>query len=116
LQSKQTNQLLEELDAQVEKQRRANAKRIDEYRREMQKKEDRRDFDLYDPERLRKDPPLRVNDEDPTLGVASLKRFEGEDLSQKERLKLQKEQMRLWVQEQMYEKEQLNRRIEEEQR
>ena len=94
------------MDEQVEKLKREEAMQLAAFRREFQKVEDRRDFDLIDPLSKRKEPPCRVGDDDPRIGIASLQRFEGEDLGHPSRRKLQNEQMRVWIQEQMYEKRQ----------
>lgn len=39
-----------------------------------QKAEDRRDFDLYDPDGKKKDLPARISDNDPRLTVSSAQR------------------------------------------
>lgn len=70
-----------------------------------QRIEDRRDYDLYDPETLKKSLPSRVDDDDPSLGPASAQKFEGEDRNLRERLKVQREQMRWWIQRQKEERE-----------
>ena len=36
-----------------------------------------REFDLYDPDYLKKDKPARVSDDDPRCGIASLQKFDG---------------------------------------
>ena len=38
---------------------------LTEYRKEHQRQQDRREFDLYDPDSKKKDSPARVSDEDP---------------------------------------------------
>lgn len=53
--------------------------------RQTQKKEETREFDLNDPEGLRKDRPAREGDDDPRCGPASLQKFDGEDLQKAER-------------------------------
>ena len=54
-------------------ERRKINKEIDSFRRFHQRAEDRRDYDLYDPEALKKSLPTRVDDngDDPNLGAAS---------------------------------------------
>jgi hypothetical protein len=46
---------------------------VESFRRAHQRAEDRRDYDLYDPEALKKSLPPRVDDngDDPRLGAAS---------------------------------------------
>lgn len=69
-------------------------KELNTFRSEHQRPEDTREWDLNDPDYLKKDKPARVSDDDPRCGVASLQKFLGEDLASKERRKLQEEQMR----------------------
>lgn len=64
------------------------------FRMEHQRPEDTREWDLNDPDYLKKDKPARVSDDDPRCGVASLQKFMGEDLNSKSRNKLQQEQLR----------------------
>lgn len=52
-------------------ERRRINKEIEHFRRVHQRIEDRRDYDLYDPETLKKSLPSRVDDDDPSLGPAS---------------------------------------------
>merc|ERR1711976_1145797 len=66
----------------------------------------RREFDLYDPDYLKKDKPARVTDDDPRCGISSLQKFDGEDLNNKARTKFQNEQLREWSASQAREKEQ----------
>ena len=69
-------------------------KAVNEFRQSYQQQYDRREFDLNDPDSLKKDKPARVSDDDPRCGVASLQKFVGEDLNGKAREKLQQEQAR----------------------
>ncbi|ELT90866.1 hypothetical protein CAPTEDRAFT_184043 [Capitella teleta] len=81
-------------------------KAMNEFRMLHQQPDSRREFDLYDPDYLKKDKPARVSDQDPRCGIASLQKFEGEDLNSKARKKYQAEQTREWAEQQMREKEQ----------
>ena len=54
------------------------------------------EWDLNDPDYLRKDVPARVSDDDPRCGIASLQKFQGEDLNARARNQYQKEQLREW--------------------
>lgn len=48
---------------------------IEAFRRLHQRREDRRDYDLYDPGALRTSLPCRVGDDDPRLGLASAQKY-----------------------------------------
>lgn len=80
--------------------RRAMEKADLEFRATQQLAATRREFDLNDPDVLKKATLTREGDEDPRLGVSSLQMFQGEDLASKERKRLQAEQQRQWLQEQ----------------
>lgn len=54
------------------------------------------EWDLNDPDYLKKDMPARVSDDDPRCGLASLQKFQGEDLNSRARAKYQQEQLREW--------------------
>jgi len=54
------------------------------------------EWDLNDPDYLKKDMPGRVSDDDPRCGLASLQKFQGEDLNSRARAKYQQEQLREW--------------------
>lgn len=83
-------------------------KSVNEFRQKHQRPEDRREFDIYDPEGKKKDKPARVSDDDPRCGVSSMQKFLGEDLNEDARKKLQQEQHREWIKQQMNEKAQEN--------
>jgi len=69
---------------------------VNEYRKNEQKFEDRREFDLNDPNALRNSKPTRDGDDDPNVTVSSIQKFQGEDLHAAERAKLQQAQLRAW--------------------
>ncbi|XP_062426780.1 RIB43A-like with coiled-coils protein 2 [Rhea pennata] len=71
-------------------------KAIGEFRKNFQKPETRREFDLSDPEALKKDTPARLSDSDPRCTVSGLQKFMGEDLNYAQRMIFQKEQLREW--------------------
>lgn len=79
-------------------------KQLNKFRLEQQTVGSRREFDIYDPQSKKKDQPARVGDDDPRCHVSGLQLFQGEDLSEKERKKLQQEQMREWIKQQLQEK------------
>merc|ERR1719401_3076857 len=66
--------------------------------------EQRREFDLNDPNAIRKAPPMRIDDNDPRCGPASMQQFNGEDLMLEERQAQQKQYMRTVLEGQMFEK------------
>lgn len=79
-------------------------KAVLKFREQHQQPETRREYDLYDPDALKKERPARVGDHDPRCGPASLQKLAGEDLSEKERKKLQTELSRKWLSEQKEER------------
>lgn len=79
-------------------------KAVLKFREQHQQPETRREYDLYDPDALKKERPARVGDHDPRCGPASLQKLAGEDLSEKERKKLQAELSRKWLSEQKEER------------
>ena len=82
------------LQKRQEQDIRALDKSINDFRSEHQRPEDRREFDIYDPDSKKKDQPARVSDDDPRCGISGLQMFLGEDLNEKARKKLQQEQNR----------------------
>ncbi|KAG5889195.1 hypothetical protein JTB14_000620 [Gonioctena quinquepunctata] len=78
---------------------------INNYRKNYQRPEDRREFDLNDPNLIKKSLPCRIRDDDPRLGPSSAQKFEGEDIASQERSKVQHEEIRAWLGQQMREKE-----------
>ncbi len=75
-----------------------------EFRSLHQQPDARREWDLQDPDALRKAKPARVSDEDPRCGPASIQRFDGEDLTRQARVRYQQEQLREWSLQQQHEK------------
>ncbi|XP_067907368.1 RIB43A-like with coiled-coils protein 2 [Heterodontus francisci] len=71
-------------------------KAIDEFRICYQKPETHREFDLNDPQALKKDFPARISDTDPRCTVSSIQKLPGEDLQQEERIRRQQKQIREW--------------------
>lgn len=55
--------------------------------------EDRREYDINDPDFVHKGMPARVSDNDPRLTVSGMQRFDGEDLEYERRKKLQQKQI-----------------------
>ncbi|NXG21325.1 RIBC2 protein, partial [Grallaria varia] len=83
----------------LEERQKSEIKDMNKSLREFQKNqtpETRREFDLNDPEALKKDRPARVSDTDPRCTVSGMQKFAGEDLNYEQRMKFQKEQLREW--------------------
>ncbi|KAM7134467.1 RIB43A-like with coiled-coils protein 1 [Macrochelys suwanniensis] len=78
---------------------------VQEFREQEQPPATRREWDLYNPEGLRRDQPARVSDYDPRCGPASLQRFAGEDLALPTRRRLQQEQQCRSLEEQRAERQ-----------
>uniref|UniRef100_A0A8C5MYE8 RIB43A-like with coiled-coils protein 1 n=1 Tax=Leptobrachium leishanense TaxID=445787 RepID=A0A8C5MYE8_9ANUR len=95
-------QMLEQKEQEIS---RNLVKAVQEFREYQQQPETRREFDIYDPEGLKKDRPMRISDDDPRCGPASLQKFAGEDLSEKERKKMQAELTKRWLSEQKEERQ-----------
>lgn len=92
------------LDKRREHDERELNRALNDFRSLHQQPDGRREWDLYDPDGLKKDRPARVSDEDPRCGPASLQKFDGEDLTHQARLKYQQEQLREWSLQQQHEK------------
>ncbi|XP_015260937.1 PREDICTED: RIB43A-like with coiled-coils protein 2 [Gekko japonicus] len=75
-------------------------KALNEFRQNYQQPETRREFDLSDPQSLKKNMPARVADSDPRCTASGLQKFMGEDLNSENRKKYQQEQTREWLLEQ----------------
>jgi hypothetical protein len=72
-------------------------KAINVFRNLHQKSDSRREWDLQDPNTLKKEKPSRINNIDPRCGLASMLKFEGEDINIFKRKKFQQEQAREWL-------------------
>uniref|UniRef100_A0A1I8JVW4 RIB43A-like with coiled-coils protein 2 n=1 Tax=Anopheles quadriannulatus TaxID=34691 RepID=A0A1I8JVW4_ANOQN len=88
---------------------------LNQFRASHQKPEQSRDFDLFDPDGLKKSLPARLGDDDPRLTISGAQKFDGEDLEERHRRKVQIEQQRSWLEQQIREKRQaeLDRRAAE---
>jgi len=76
-----------------------------DYWMEQQTKPTRREWDLSDPDMLKKDLPGRVGDYDHRLGISAAQTFVGEDLQAGGRKKLQCAQQRSWCEQQVFERQ-----------
>lgn len=79
---------------------------VNHFRSLYQRPEQSRDFDLFDPNGLKKSLPARIGDDDPRLSVSGAQIFDGEDLTEKDRKRLQKQQQRSWLEQQIRDKRQ----------
>ncbi|XP_074645300.1 RIB43A-like with coiled-coils protein 2 [Tubulanus polymorphus] len=77
---------------------------LNEFRALHQQNDSRREWDMNDPDALKKDKPARVTDDDPRCGISGMQKFEGEDLNNKARNKFISEQRRAWSEAQTKEK------------
>jgi hypothetical protein len=100
-----TEQRVQIMDRDVQRARREMNMSVQAYREQMQQKHMRREWDLNDPDTLRKDRPARVGDYDPMLGPSSIQKLAGEDLEYGNRMRKQQQQQAMWVVEQMAEKQ-----------
>ncbi|NXN12613.1 RIBC2 protein, partial [Indicator maculatus] len=94
--SKQNDKIVCMLEEQQKNEIRNVNKAVSEFRKNFQMPETRREFDLSDPQALKKDRPARLSDNDPQCTVSGLQKFMGEDLNYNQRIKFQKEQLREW--------------------
>lgn len=81
--AKRYDMIAELLERRQEQDMRELNAALNEFRMLHQQPSSRREWDLYDPDRLKKDRPARVSDDDPRCGVSGLQKFEGEDLNNK---------------------------------
>ncbi|KAM6145710.1 RIB43A-like with coiled-coils protein 2 [Phoenicopterus ruber ruber] len=93
---KQNDKIMCMLEERQKNEIRNINKAINEFQKNFQKPETRREFDLSDPQALKKDRPARLSDNDPRCTVSGLQKFMGEDLNYDQRMKFQKEQLREW--------------------
>ncbi|NWU71558.1 RIBC2 protein, partial [Pterocles burchelli] len=93
---KQNDKIICMLEEQQKNYIRNLNKAISEFQKNFQKPETRREFDLSDPQALKKDRPARLSDNDPRCTISGLQKFMGEDLNYNQRMKFQKEQLREW--------------------
>eukprot|EP00099_Drosophila_melanogaster_P009002 NP_001261727.1 uncharacterized protein Dmel_CG7264, isoform B [Drosophila melanogaster] len=91
-------------EMELEKKQRVVDSDLNYYRCRYQRKEQRREFDLNDPNFLKKARPTRVADNDISLGVSSAQIFQGEDLYNSDRKQRQREQQRAWLDQQVQER------------
>ncbi|XP_034105771.1 RIB43A-like with coiled-coils protein 2 [Drosophila sulfurigaster albostrigata] len=93
-------------EKELEKEKRIMDSDLNFYRCRYQRKDQRREFDLNDPNYLKKSTPVRISDADITLGISSAQIFYGEDLNKSDRQVRQREQQRAWLDQQVMERKQ----------
>ncbi|KAJ8915631.1 hypothetical protein NQ315_003415 [Exocentrus adspersus] len=103
-QLRKADEIALELDRKEKQDRIKVQEEINNYRKNYQKPEDRREFDLNDPNYIKKQLPARLHDDDPRLGPSSAQKFEGEDYQSEQRAKVQREEIRAWLDQQISER------------
>ncbi|KAA6382507.1 MAG: putative coiled-coil protein associated with protofilament ribbons [Streblomastix strix] len=98
------DKLLLEKERQHQRERDEVLREVHQFQQENQLLYMTRDFDLFDPDLLKKSLPTRVADEDPRLGISSCQIMAGEDLGAADRKKAQNAQQAEWAIAQMKEK------------
>ncbi|XP_023159509.2 RIB43A-like with coiled-coils protein 2 [Drosophila hydei] len=93
-------------EKELEKEKRIADSDLNYYRCRYQRLDQRREFDLNDPNFLKKAKPARIADDDIMLGVSSAQIFIGEDLHRGDRQVRQREQQRAWLDQQVMERKQ----------
>ena len=101
--------LMEQQLAYLEQERlraeRQKMKDMDAFRATFQGQTLAREYDLYNPSKLKSEQPARVGDDDPRLGVSGCQLFGGEDLGYAARVKAQRDQQKAWNDELVAQKE-----------
>ncbi|EDW69987.1 RIB43A-like with coiled-coils protein 2 [Drosophila virilis] len=93
-------------EKELEKEKRIVDSDLNYYRCRYQRRDQRREFDLNDPNFLKKSKPARIADDDTSLGISSAQIFSGEDLHRTDRQVRQREQQRAWLDQQVMERKQ----------
>ncbi|XP_005179848.1 RIB43A-like with coiled-coils protein 2 [Musca domestica] len=105
-QTEMMQKIIHAKELEMEKRKRLAESDLNFYRCRFQNKEQRREFDLNDPEGMKKSKPARNADDDITLGISSAQIFLGEDLGHRERQRRQRDQQRAWLDQQIAERKQ----------
>lgn len=100
-----TLRALQQAEAENERVRRELNREDAEFRAANQQRHQRREWDLNDPQALRRELPGRVGDDDPRLGASCGQVFAGEDLGARGRQKQQASQLSSWFSQQANERE-----------
>ena len=110
-QNEQTVAALNHIQIQIDKSRIKNQVEIQKFREDHQKKTERREYDLNDPDSLKKYVPPAVTSDN--KHASNLMSFDGEDEDNVVRVAHQKNQMRAWAVQGMWEKELKKKKAEE---
>ncbi|XP_065073068.1 RIB43A-like with coiled-coils protein 2 [Ochlerotatus camptorhynchus] len=100
------NQLVQQKNREQQLLRHQLENDVNHFRSLHQRPEQSRDFDLFDPNGLKKTLPARLGDDDPRLTVSGAQKFDGEDLTEKDRKRIQMQQQRSWLEQQIRDKRQ----------
>ncbi|XP_015667719.1 RIB43A-like with coiled-coils protein 1 [Protobothrops mucrosquamatus] len=100
----QCDRIAQMLEEEEHQQKKHLCQDLVEFREREQQPSMRREWDIHDPEAVRKGQPARVSDDDPRCGPSSMQCFSGEDLNATARQKLQKEQNKHALEEQRNER------------
>ncbi|XP_013923552.1 PREDICTED: RIB43A-like with coiled-coils protein 1 [Thamnophis sirtalis] len=100
----QCDKVAQMLEEEEQQRKKLLCQHLVEFREREQQPSMRREWDIHDPEAVRKGQPARVRDDDPRCGPSSLQCFAGEDLNAVARQKLQKEQNKHALEEQRNER------------
>lgn len=100
------NQVVQQKNREQQLLRHQLDNEVNHFRSLYQRPEQSRDFDLFDPNGLKKDLPARLGDDDPRLTVSGAQKFDGEDLTEKDRKRIQMQQQRSWLEQQIRDKRQ----------
>ncbi|KAK8834545.1 Protein Tax-1 [Tritrichomonas musculus] len=97
--------ILKRMANEEQKIRRQIAIDDNNFRQQYQKPEDCREYDIWRPDYIKVQPPVRATDNDPWLSVSGGQKFDGEDLTGTDRRVRQREQLKRWQLEQIAERE-----------
>lgn len=97
--------ILKRMANEEQKIRRQIAIDDNNFRQQYQKPEDCREYDIWRPDYIKVQPPVRATDNDPWLSVSGGQTFDGEDLTGTDRRVRQREQLKRWQLEQIAERE-----------
>lgn len=95
-------------EIELEKRQKIMQGDLNYYRCMYQRMDQRREFDLNDPNKIKTAKPIRSADNDMNLGISSAQIFSGEDINFVERRQRQKDQQLAWLNQQISEKRQAN--------
>lgn len=101
---KKNIQIAEARQQEINDHKRQSEVEMNSFRQQQQQRQDGNDFDLFDPEGLKKSYPARLDDDDPRLSKSGGQLFIGEDLQHQQRIREQQNLQRHWLDQQIAEK------------